>query len=677
MSGKEFMLTNDFCTVTLDASRPRVIEFLMKSSQEKLQGGSPDAEPDIQIFRKSNERYLNTRHSGLDTRFSASEKDGDIIYSVSVSEGDAPIVDFDLRYHLSENNLEVGFENVREHPGCELIYIKMPPIITVRQTMPNAKLAIATSSGRLIPVAECALHERVHVIHWTEPSPMGMVYHDNLIGILHASSLDDHLVSAIVENEHGDKSGALSVEFTYRHKAHDPAPQFIAQESSKCLVTLIGDQNGDGKCDWVDGAIYRHGLIPGFVHPLYEKSHMFKIFQDYITQTTWITFDQALEMIKSISRVTDGAELIVYLVGWQHKGHDSGFPDVWTVNPHLGGKERLTNLIEEAKKYNAIVSFHDNYDDCYPDEPGYSEDIVARNNMGDLFVGGFWGQHQSYIIGMDWYSKHYAPERVRRTVQEYGLSGSYHIDVLTSEVGRMNFRADCPASVAQSLEGKKQIVRLFNQHGCDLTSEGMVEQMLEYVHHGYALVRGNDHIFPVDEEIPLCGFLFHGKATYCSGGDPVDAFHYGGTFMTDYGQDYTDEACAANYYLITLPASLVQTRQLMGFKQDGDWKTVSYSDDTYAEINPVEKKYKLVVDGRLIAKDYTTLIPVSDTKSYAYSRDGGEITFPTPNGWNDVSKIKAYDLVADKPADIKPKISGGEITVATEAKHAYRVVYEG
>src|SRR5438045_1209248 len=39
-----------------------------------------------------------------------------------------------------------------------------------------------------------------------------------------------------------------------------------------------------------------------------------------------LTFEQALEVIERLDRITCGAPKIVYLVGWQYNGHDSKYP---------------------------------------------------------------------------------------------------------------------------------------------------------------------------------------------------------------------------------------------------------------------------------------------------------------------------------------------------------------
>src|SRR6516162_4855419 len=44
----------------------------------------------------------------------------------------------------------------------------------------------------------------------------------------------------------------------------------------------------------------------------------------------YLRFDEALEVIKKLDNLTLGIPKIIYLVGWQFNGHDSGYPS-WSV----------------------------------------------------------------------------------------------------------------------------------------------------------------------------------------------------------------------------------------------------------------------------------------------------------------------------------------------------------
>ncbi len=97
-----------------------------------------------------------------------------------------------------------------------------------------------------------------------------------------------------------------------------------------------------------------------------------------------ITFEQALDIIKTVDALTQGITKIIYLVGWQGLGHDDCFPEMEVVNDYLkrecdkDGRESLCWLFNEAKKYNTVVSFHGNLADAYSQNPSHEEFVKAN-----------------------------------------------------------------------------------------------------------------------------------------------------------------------------------------------------------------------------------------------------------------------------------------------------------
>ena len=106
----------------------------------------------------------------------------------------------------------------------------------------------------------------------------------------------------------------------------------------------------------------------------------------------FITFEQAMEIIKMIDNITQGIEKIIYLVGWQGLGHDDTYPEMDVINHYLKrdcdatAKESLLWLVENAKKYNTVISYHGNVADAYRASPTHEEFVkagaVLRNEDG-------------------------------------------------------------------------------------------------------------------------------------------------------------------------------------------------------------------------------------------------------------------------------------------------------
>jgi len=92
-----------------------------------------------------------------------------------------------------------------------------------------------------------------------------------------------------------------------------------------------------------------------------------------------LTFEETLDIIRRLDRITCGIPKIVYLVGWQRGGHDHGYPAFNEVNPKLKRAEDTTAaeslrwLIRESKQYNTDVSIHINLVDAWDDSPLWNE----------------------------------------------------------------------------------------------------------------------------------------------------------------------------------------------------------------------------------------------------------------------------------------------------------------
>ncbi len=97
-----------------------------------------------------------------------------------------------------------------------------------------------------------------------------------------------------------------------------------------------------------------------------------------------INFEQALDIIKAVDNITQGIQKIIYLVGWQGLGHDDCWPEMEVVNKFLKrdcdatARDSILWLIEEAKKYNTVVSVHANVSDVVSEE-GIFDELAAVN----------------------------------------------------------------------------------------------------------------------------------------------------------------------------------------------------------------------------------------------------------------------------------------------------------
>ncbi len=208
--------------------------------------------------------------------------------------------------------------------------------------------------------------------------------------------------------------------------------------------------------------------------------------------TVYLTFEEALEVIKKIDKLSLGIPKVIYVVGWQYNGHDSKYPAFFEGNKLLkrqedeNALESLKWLMREASKYNTTVSVHITMFDAYEDSPLWDtyveNDIIAKNKDGSLREGE-WGYPISYA--QEWKTG-YAQKRIDSlcAILPIEAAGTVHIDAFHTWApvgkdgpGKRPFIKEPVSpylgfSIKDETEAQKKIFKYWASKGIDVTSEG-------------------------------------------------------------------------------------------------------------------------------------------------------------------------------------------------------------
>lgn len=614
-------LTNSSVEIELGAARPVAVSYRGARSGATLAAAEDGAGLEVLVFDEEARAYRSSSEAGFFTESAVRADGSSAVYDFVLRRGGKAVAEFRVSYSLVGNCLTVRCSLRSETESVRVTSIRIP-LVSVGASQHRARMAFPTRSGRLVDVAACQPMERVHKIDWFEMVQVAMAYHDGMLALLSLDSPDDQIISRITDRP---KAGSISVEFVFRPKAEDPALLFQVQSESSCSVTLL-EPDGVGPIDWTAGAAVARDRIPQNINDLYVGAFVYKIFLDRPGASDWMTFADALEFVKRVARLTGGARQIAYLVGWQHSGHDTGYPDVFTINPRVGDLAGLRKLIEQAKAENAIVSLHDNYHDAYMDSPAWDPSIVARDSRGELAEGGIWDGGQAYVIGPAKYAPQ-AVERARKTIEMTGIEQTVHLDVFTDDPDRVDFDPKCPASRRKNLDGKMAILSEFKRLGIDVTSEILTAPFTGCMSHFWRVEMRRVPCWSAEERIPLVPMIFHGKVT--AGGtaatddDMLDLIECGWTFSADLDKGTTDRHIMDLYYLVTVPWSILAKREITGFEKNGPVERVWYDRDTYVQVDRERQSYDIVVDGVAIARDFSTNARLPDGRTVSYSRCAG------------------------------------------------------
>ncbi len=428
--------------------------------------------------------------------------------------------------------------------------------------------------------------------------------------------------------------------------------------------------------DWYDYTVTGQPERP-YIHD-YRQKMLMKFYMsdpDRAGRSTniYMTYEQALENIKAIDRISRGIPKIVYLVGWQFNGHDDRYPDFDVMNEALKRPCDATALDsyrwlrEEAAKYNTTVSVHLLVGDAYTNAPSWDEYVakgyICRDENGRLMTPGVLQGYPMYWVNL--YNEWRGGDLQQRLDDVVDM-----LDI--ADAGTIHFDAFLPNpspwhGVTREMQEStmRKVLRYMRDKGIDVTAElfcyngrdpmiglqpaawwnDMPAWLRAKV--GPELATGGVSGALSTDKWPEVGFLFGDNA------QAEDTFHLGlgwDSFIREFATQ-------------TLPCMLFNSRRLESY--DPEAKRVTYSGGLVADA----KAMTLTEGDRLLRRAGDLLIPTTWTPQpelMAYSEHGYQShTWQLPPDWAALSKVKAYPLGPDgagKPETIPVK--NGSITLS-------------
>ncbi len=471
------------------------------------------------------------------------------------------------------------------------------------------------------------------------------------------------------------------MQLRYRCPSPKSELRFRPHPTTRAIIHLLDEETGSPERGWLPGARYVRGLLGEPRPDLYRDQFIYKVFVGCPSEPEQTSFDQALELVRKIHNLTDGAKQIPYLVGWQHRGHDTGYPDVFTVNEVAGGKAALERLLEEGKALNATVSFHDNYDDAYDNSPMWDPDDVSTDREGGLLKGGVWNDVQCYWISMPVYAQKKAPERVRRTLAQLPIPFTYHLDVLTASVFRVDYRPDSPTGKDGDLAGRVAIVEEFRKRGVDVTSEACGLPFLNAISYFWHHPRERRPAHEGDRPVPFGPFIAHGHVGY--GGSHVDeawevldALLYGAFYSQDLTPKTPTKEILDAFYLLQTPLNALRAERIVDYIEDGTRKRVEYSEGSSVEVDFESLGHEVRIGGARVLKDFTCFAPGAREGAYLCyrSRERDPLWWDLPAEWSGAEKLSAVALTETGEGETcELAVENGRALLDVEVGVPYRI----
>ena len=205
------------------------------------------------------------------------------------------------------------------------------------------------------------------------------------------------------------------------------------------------------------------------------------------------------------------------LVGWNIKGHDGRWPQIFPVEESLGGEEDLRELICKAKELGFEISCHTNFTESFTIAENFDIDNMVVNRQGERPSVAVWAGGRSYTACPEKAlenAKQQLPE-----VAELGFGGLNYIDVMTCVAPPACYHPNHPLTRREGQYYWKEIFKLSKELFGGLSSEGAVDYCLSEC--DYCLYtsfsREPEKAWELfDKEVPFWQIVYHGICLYNS-----------------------------------------------------------------------------------------------------------------------------------------------------------------
>ncbi len=661
--------------------------FAQRPGLTRLEGssgtldGNPAGKPNVfMVYYPQESRLEEIADDGDRIRYTRTESAGGCVWLAEIDGKISVRIRMEQR---ADGELEIGWDGFRETEDCRLVTLRLEGLAAASARDPHARLAMPSHGGRLIDPAETADGCTDHRYNWVLDSfgACAVAYTRGFFAALRAHSMDDMLTSRVGESD-GSRYAQLGALLRHRYTRRDPpyrrtrlfgtgpveGEEILPFEdefeipAGKLTLEISDTPDLPDVSGWVPGALRIRNRLPGKRSDLYRGFMVYKIFVGSPSDGVQTTWDQALDIIRQVWERTGGVRQLVYLVGFQNEGHDDRYPDVFTLNTGAGSEEAFERLIRTAwERYGALVSFHDNYDDAYRESACFDPDVIARDAYGQLLRGGVWNGRQAYWISLPQYAKREAGERMRRTLERWPfLRDSYHLDVLTASVFRLDFRKGDPSGKQRDLEARLSVVEQFRELGLDVSSEACGLPFLGTISYFWHMQRVPRCLYEGDARIPMVPFLVHGLADYAGThtdhpSEILDGLLYGGFFCNDITAQTPLQRLTDAAILLFMPLDRLRDDVPESYREKNGWKTVVYRSGASVSVNFETLECRVEVGGRRLIENGTAMIDRPDGTTLLYV--GWEEPY-TPVHLRTV--LPAGTVVEARPAD-----GGGETRTLT------------
>lgn len=368
----------------------------------------------------------------------------------------------------------------------------------------------------------------------------------------------------------------------------------------------------------------------------------------------YTTMDEAMDIIRRVHDYSGAIRQIVYLCGWQFKGHDSKYPSWSEVGGHVsyGGEKTpllsLRRFIRDARALGADVSLHVNMNDAYTNAPDWQAyvdaDAICRRKDGSLQPYQVFDGEQSYQIN---HEKEWKSGLARRRIDallemipELLESKTIHIDAFFGDASPYH-----GLTYKEDMLWCDRIVDYWRKKGMDVTTELLSDvDQIGYFPMVYHHNIDERHRVAVDPRV-LCGgdgewsvrnMNFYSFDDAWKARTPDAGVVYPQAWGEGHFADLRGHRVAeAGVFLEKLVRTTMLNAWYNRFRPlrhtvDAAVYRVERTGDVLSEVKLSDHRLTVTRRGRLVVENGNYFLDYPDGKLVVYSTDGGRLTFTLP-----------------------------------------------
>lgn len=226
------------------------------------------------------------------------------------------------------------------------------------------------------------------------------------------------------------------------------------------------------------------------------------------------TFARVRDIADELKRQgVEGAELS--LVGWNVRGHDGRWPQIFPADEALGGEEELKKTVAYVQALGYRITCHTNSLDWYEIAENFDWSKIAQKRDGSYVANGTWAGGQAYRA-----CPHCQLEQAKKDlprVAALGFRGLHYIDVLSIIEPDVCFSPDHVCGLKDGIARMEDIMEEATKLFGGFQSEGCLDfsvSGLDYsLYNSFRTRRGAPEGI-VDRYLPLFEMIYHGIVLY-------------------------------------------------------------------------------------------------------------------------------------------------------------------